>query len=458
LEGRKKMNSERFMTQSLITSPIGHIVSSILLKAIDAVNPEKAVAQFLHREESKLYIGKKSYEINQIGRIFLIGFGKASVPMGYAAINTLGGYLDSGILITKKYNNSTVLGIPVIEGSHPIPDQRSTDASRRIIQLLSSTKENDLVICLISGGGSSLMTLPVEGITLDQTQALTKTLLECGATINEINCLRKHISQVKGGQLARFATPANIATLILSDVVNDPIDVIASGPTAPDPTTYHDAIGILEKYEIVNKIPYQIRQHLNLGKKGEIPETPKPDDPIFLKVENNIVGNNFLAAKAAVSMAKQYGFNTMLLTTSLQGEASAAGKMIAAVAQQIASTGDPIQRPACIIMGGETTVTIRGNGQGGRNQELALGAVSDIDGIENTILITLATDGDDGPTDAAGAVVTGETKKRALAFGLNPIDFLRKNNSYEFFNPLNDLLKPGLTGTNVNDLTLLILF
>lgn len=452
------MNPERFMTKSLRASPIGHIASDILSNSIDAVDPGKAVAQYLHREASKLYIGEKLYDLNQFDRIFLIGFGKASVAMGKSAINTLGEYLSSGILVTKKIKGRFLQTVPVIEGAHPVPDQRSIDSAKQIIRLLSKTKENDLVICLISGGGSSLLTLPVEGISLNHIQDMTKILLACGATISEINCLRKHLSQVKGGQLARFAAPAYIASLILSDVVSDPLDVIASGPTTPDPTTYLDAIGILEKYGIDNEVSTEILQHLILGKTGEISETPKPDDPIFEKVENKIIGNNYLAAKAAVSQAKKHRFNTMLLTTSLQGEASTAGKMVAAIARQIATTGEPIRRPACIIIGGETTVTIRGNGKGGRNQELALSAVNEIAGLQNTMLITLATDGDDGPTDAAGAVVTGETWERAMASGLNPTDFLRKNDSYEFFNLLMDLLKPGLTGTNVNDLIFLMLY
>ena len=452
------MNSERFMTKSLRTSLIGHIASEILVNAIDAVDPEKVVAQYLHREKTNLFIGEKLYDLNHIDKIFLIGFGKASVPMGRSAINILGGHLSTGLLVTKNSSERSVRNVPIIQGAHPVPDQRSTNAAKRIIQLLSTTKVDDLVICLISGGGSSLLTLPEEGISLNHIQALTNILLECGATINDINCLRKHLSQVKGGQLARFASPAQIASLILSDVVSDPLDVIASGPTAPDPTTYDDAIGILEKYGVVKQVPTQIIQHLKLGKSGEIPETPKPDDPIFNKVENKIIGNNYLAAKAAVLQAKKHGFHTILLTTSLQGEASIAGKMIAAVARQIATTGDPIPRPACIIIGGETTVTIRGNGKGGRNQELALSTVNEITGFQNTMLITLATDGEDGPTDAAGAVVTGETYERAISSGLNPTDFLLRNDSYEFFNPLKDLLKPGSTGTNVNDLIFLMLY
>ena len=452
------MNSNRLMTQSLCTSPHGEHVAFILSAAIEAVDPRKAVKRFLQRDGKQLTIDNRIYNLSEIDRVLLIGFGKASIPMGEAAASILGEYLSDGTLITKGKVGSRNFQLPILEGAHPVPDQRSVDAAQRSKRLLSTTTEKDLVICLISAGGSSLLTLPVDGISLDHIQILTKSLLGCGATINEINCLRKHLSQVKGGQLARIAAPAQIATLILSDVVGDPLDVIASGPTAPDPTTFSDAHGILEKYGINDEIPNLIKQHLQRGISGEIIDTPKSDDPIFKNVKNKIIGNNYQAAKAAIKQADHYGFNTLLLTTSLQGEARIVGKMLAAIAKQVATTGEPIPRPACIIAGGETTVTLLGNGRGGRNQELALGAVNDIAGLRDTMLITLATDGDDGPTDAAGAVVTGTTWERAKVFGNNPSDFLDRNASYEFFEPLQDLIKPGMTGTNVNDLTFLIMF
>jgi hydroxypyruvate reductase len=258
--------------------------------------------------------------------------------------------------------------------------------------------------------------------------------------------------------LAQHAAPAQVATLILSDVVGDPLDVIASGPTVPDTTTFADALKALEKYEIREQVPAPIMEHLQHGILGEIADTPKVGDPIFGQVQNTVIGNNYQAARAALKVAQTEGFNTLLLTTSLQGEARQAGKMLAAIAKQVVTTGEPIPRPACIIAGGETTVTIRGDGLGGRNQELALAAVSELAGLPDVMLITLATDGDDGPTDAAGALATGETWERAKLSGLAPFEYLARNASHEFFDPLGDLLKPGPTQTNVNDLTFLIIF
>jgi len=454
--GTYTMDPNRLWTKSLRTSPIGDQVVNILAKALDAVDPAKAINQYMQRNNSKLRISNHSYDLEAFNRVFLIGFGKASIPMAESAIKILGNFLFDGLIITKGNNYRSELILPILEGAHPVPDQRSIDGAKKIKQLLSSTTKKDLVIFLISGGGSSLLTLPVIGITLDQIQTMTKILLACGATINEINCLRKHLSQVKGGQLARIASPAQITSLILSDVIDDPLDVIASGPTVPDPSTFSDAFRILDKYEIIDSIPVSIKVHLNRGINGDIFDTPKSDDPIFENVQNTVIGNNYQAAKAALVQAKKYGFNTLLLTTSLQGEARVAGKFIAAIAKQIAATGEPIPRPVCIIAGGETTVTVRGKGLGGRNQEFALGAVNDIAGLKDTLLITLATDGDDGPTYAAGAVVTGETREQAKLYGNIPSEFLNRNASYEFFDPLKDLLKPGMTDTNVNDLIFLI--
>ncbi len=258
--------------------------------------------------------------------------------------------------------------------------------------------------------------------------------------------------------MARIAAPAKIATLILSDVIGDPLDVIASGPTAPDLTNFSDGIGILEKYKEHLDVPEAIQRYLLRGLSGEIIDTPRGDDWIFENVQNIIIGNNYQATKAAIEQANEYDYNTLLLTTSLQGEARIAGKILASIAKQVATTGEPIQRPACIIAGGETTVTLSGDGHGGRNQELALGAVEELDGVDNIMLVTLATDGDDGPTDAAGAVVTGDTLHRANLLGNIPQEYLARNASYEFFDALGDLLKPGMTGTNVNDLTFLIIF
>ena len=452
------MKHERFRSKSIADSLHGDRVIRILKAALDAADPAASVERNMQRIDTQLTIGNRIYDLTTIDRVLMIGFGKASMLMGETTMDILGDYLSGGVLITKGQVTFQRINIPILEGAHPVPDMRSLVATQKIVDLLSTTSENDLVVCLISGGGSALLTLPVPGITLEDIQSLTKTLLRCGATINQINCLRKHLSQVKGGHLARLAAPSQIATLILSDVIDNRLDVIASGPTVPDASTYSDAIQILERLEIIEDVPDSILNYLKKGDNREIPETPKTGDPIFEKVHNTIIGNNYQASKAAIKQAEIEGFNTLLLTTSLQGEASIAGKILAAIAKQIASTGEPVCRPACIVIGGETTVTLRGGGLGGRNQELALGSVEDLSGINDLMLITLATDGDDGPTDAAGAVVTGETFERANALGKNPVDYLAKNASYEFFELLDDLLKPGMTGTNVNDLTFLILF
>ena len=450
------MDPNNLMTYSLSAHPMGGILANIIATSLDAVDPNKAIRRFIKRDKSILEIGAFIYDLDTIKNVYVIAFGKASYPMTLSAIDILGNHFTQGITIIKSKGAKLNHGHPslsIIEASHPIPDERCVEGSGSIIDLLSHTSKDDLVIFLISGGGSSLLTSPVKNITLDELQRLSRLLLNCGATINEINCLRKHLSQVKGGQLARIAAPSQIVTLIMSDVVGDPLDVIASGPTNPDSTTFSDAISVFEKYKLLHHAPESITSHLKQGARGIFEETPKANDPLFNNTQNLIVGNNLLAAKTAILEARRNGFNSILLTTSLEGEARFAGELLASIAKQINATGDPVRRPACIIAGGETTVKVTGEGFGGRNQELALAAVPNLIGLSETFLITLATDGDDGPTDAAGAVVTGDTYARAKALGLDPDVFLQRNDSYNYFKPLGDLLKPGITETNVCDLT-----
>jgi len=450
------MESKRFLTATLRTSPHGDKISRILAAAITAVDPTRAVANHLELKRDILSVGRRDYDLDVIKRVFLIGFGKASLPMAQSTADILRDRLSQGILITKAIQPKSIkqnLKITIIEASHPVPDERGVDGAQRIIELLQTTTTDDLVIFLISGGGSALLTAPVPSVSLDDLQRQSKVLLSCGANINEINTIRKHLSQVKGGNLARHAFPAQVVSLILSDVIGDPLDVIASGPTVPAPTTYANALSIIKKYDIAQDVPIPILNHLELGINGEISETPKTSEPVFQRTQNVIIGNNFRAAKAARERAVIEGFGVLLLTTRLGGEAREIGPVMAAIAQQIDATGDPIPRPACIIAGGETTITLRGDGLGGRNQELALSAVTGLAGIKDTFLVTLATDGDDGPTDAAGAVVSGNTLSQANLQGLKPAEFLSHNAAYEFFDPLGDLLKPGPTLTNVNDLT-----
>jgi glycerate 2-kinase len=301
-----------------------------------------------------------------------------------------------------------------------------------------------------------LMTLPAEGLTLIDLQATTQLLLRAGATIHQINAIRKHLDLIKGGGLARLANGATIVSLILSDVIGDDLSVIASGPTAPDPSTFAEAWQAIAQFDLIDQLPAAVRARLELGRAGQLPDTPKPGDAIFDRVQNIIIGSNTLAAQAAEAIAKKLNFNTLLLSTYIQGEAREVAQVAAAIAREIAQFERPIQRPACVIWGGETTVTLKGHGLGGRNQELALAAALAIDGLPNTLIVALGTDGTDGPTDAAGAIASGDTLARARNMSLDARAYLADNDAYHFFQPLGDLIMTGPTNTNVNDLLFLL--
>ncbi len=443
----------------------GDGVARTLAAALEAVEPGAAVRRALGAAGILSDVTQPLADFQYFTRIFLVSVGKASVPMAMAAADTLAGRLTGGVVITKLGHTvgwQPNRNLELIEAGHPIPNHQSLYAAKRIQDLLSATRTDDLVITLISGGGSALMVAPVPGVTLADLQELTTLLLTCGANIQEMNTLRKHLDQIKGGGLARLAYPATLITLILSDVVGDALDVIASGPTVPDPTTYKNAWQVLEDYRLTDRIPQSIYSYLQAGISHKQPETPKPGDPCFEHSlqrwsSPQIIGNNYHATQAAIEQAKNEGYHTLLLTNYLQGEARSAGCFIAAIARQIAYLGTPLSRPACLIAGGETTVSIKGCGLGGRNQELAFGAVVGLAGLCEVLLVSLATDGGDGPTDAAGAVVTGETLLRCQQRGLNPSSYLANNNAYPFFAALDDLLITGPTQTNVNDLVLLFL-
>ncbi len=451
-----------FSSFSISNHANGNGISRIMNAALAAVDPYSAVQQSVFRSENSLNIQNLTLDLQNYEHIYLIGAGKAGYPMAKAIAECLGSRLDQGIVIVKDgylpKQDFFLENISFIEAGHPVPDERGIAGTQKIIELAAQAGEKDLIIALISGGGSALFTSPAQGISLADLQILTRVLLACGASIDEINTLRKHLDSIKGGGLARFAAPAQLIALILSDVVGDPLEVIASGPTVPDPSTYQDAMGILEKYQITTQVPGSIFSRLLQGLQGQIGETPKPNDPVFRQVHNLIIGSNRLAALAAVKQAEQEGMNALLLTTFLQGEARTIGRTIGAIAREILASSQPIPCPACIVSGGESTVILRGDGLGGRNQELALGAVRELAGLPDTLLIALATDGGDGPTDAAGAVVSGKTLSRAMNLGLSPEDYLNRNDAYHFFETLDDLLKPGPTQTNVNDLTFLFVF
>lgn len=426
------MDTERFFTHSLRDPRVARILTA----ALNAVDPTAAVERYF-----------SSNPLPPAEGVFALGFGKAAVPM--ARVLSQFADLKDALVITKHASLLDLKPATIIESGHPVPDSRSLVAGKTALEFVSNLHEDDLLVCLISGGGSALMTAP--SVPLDDLQILTSALLACGARIDEINTLRRHLDRVKGGGVAK-ATKARVLSLILSDVVGSPLEAIASGPTAPDPSKKADALKVMEKYFLKdnnnNEIPASVLYSLSSN-----PETPKSDDPIFSRVQNIIVGDNALAVQAALKQAEKEGFYAESLGSHWQGEARDVGVELA---QKLRVTTKKQSRPFCLIAGGETTVTIQGDGTGGRNQELALAAVPELAGLDNVLLIPLATDGEDGPTDAAGAVVNGETLGRADMLGLDVADHLSRNDAYPFFEQLGDLLKIGPTGTNVNDLVFLV--
>ena len=435
----------------------GCVLASIQA-ALLAVEPAEAVKRHVTLRGERLQVGAATYDLGSYARIYVVGAGKASAAMAVALEDILGTRITSGWINVKDGYTAPTHKVRLHEAGHPLPDERGVQGSQHIASLLRETGERDLVFCLMSGGGSALMTLPAEGISLQDMHRLTRALLRCGATINEINTVRKHISQLKGGDLARIAFPAQVISLIVSDVIGNPLDVIASGPTSPDPTTFAQAYAVLDRYALLSEVPIVIVRHLQSGMHGGIAETPKAGDPALQHTQNFIVASNEHAACAAVEQARQMGLHTLLLSTSVEGEAREVAKVLAAVVKEVVRSGQPLPRPACIVAGGETTVTVRGDGLGGRNQELALAAAASIAGLDNVAIVALGTDGTDGPTDAAGAVCTGQTLQRAAHKGLSPAGFLANNDAYHFFEAIGDLIVTGPTNTNVNDLTLLFAF
>ena len=427
-------------------------IVQIMQAALDAANPTDAVLRFLGRQGRWLEVAGRRYDLEEYDNIYVVGAGKASASMAMAIERVLGDRITEGVVNVKYGHIQPTQRIVLHEAGHPIPDEAGIAGAQQIAALLAGAGERDLVICLISGGGSALMTLPVTGITLDDMRVLTDKLLRAGATINEVNTIRKHIERIKGGNLARLAYPARVVALILSDVVGNPLDVIASGPTVADSSTFAQAYGLVQRYQLEDELPGSIVQHLRRGAAGEIPDTPKAGDPALDRTQNVIVASNELAAHAAETHARKMGFNTMLLSTFIEGEAREVAKVFAAIAKEIAAYDTPLARPACLIAGGETTVTLRGQGKGGRNQELALAAALRIQGLDNVSIVSLATDGSDGPTDASGALAEGQTVQRAAACGLDAQAHLDRNDAYPFFAALHDLLLTGPTNTNVNDL------
>jgi len=412
---------------------------AIFRAALDAADPAAAVTAYLARRKFDRY-----------RHIYVLGAGKAGASMAQAVERVLGKRITAGLINVKYGHTARLRRIELNECGHPVPDAAGAAGAARIAAIAESAGRDDLVLCLISGGASALLPLPADGITLEEKQTTTRALLACGANIHEMNALRKHISRIKGGQLARLAAPATVESLLLSDVIGDDLDVIGSGPTAPDASTFAGVEAIVRKFKLA--LPASVRDHLDRGLSGDIAETPKPGDPLFANVRNTVIGSNRLALDAAARAARGLGYRTLILSSEIQGETRDVARMHAAIAREIVQTGHPIKPPACIITGGETTVTIRGAGLGGRNQEFALAAAIDIAGLERVVIFSAGTDGTDGPTDAAGAIVDGRT----LARNSDAPRFLEVNDSYHYFESLGDLVKTGPTHTNVMDVRLIL--
>jgi len=433
----------------------------IFAACLTAVNPYQAVKRFVHVQGNRLIVGMEGgpeteLDLAEFHHISLVGAGKATAPMAAAIEELFGERIQKG-LINVKYGFTQELAFTEItEAGHPVPDENGVKGTGKILDFLQSTGEKDLIFSLISGGGSALLPFPVGNITLSDKQEITRELLACGASIDEINAVRKHISSSKGGQMARAAFPATIINLMLSDVVGDKMDVIASGPFVPDNATFKDVWEIFNKYNLKD-IPPAIHEHMKAGLNGQISETPKENDKIFNRVFNFIVGSNILALESASAMAKTLGYETLILSSMVEGETREVARVHTAMAKEIVRTGRPIPAPACIITGGETTVTIRGEGLGGRNQEFCLAACMDLVELPpRVVILSGGTDGNDGPTDAAGALVDPFTVTRGKNAGMKAAEFLNRNDAYHFFEKTEDLLMTGPTNTNVMDVRLVL--
>ena len=390
------------------------------------------------------------------GRVLVVGAGKASGAMASAAEDALGDRIADGVVAVKDGHLAATRRVRLLEAGHPVPDERGAAAARAIHDLARTAGPDDLVLVLISGGGSALTPAPAPPITLAEKQGLTRLLLRVGANISQLNAVRKHCSILKGGQLARAAGSARVHALLLSDVIGDPLDVIASGPTAPDASTFAQALAILGRFDIADQVAPSIMQRLEEGWQGAIPETPKLGDPLFERVTNTVIGNNHLVVEAAMERARALGLAPHLLTRTLEGEAREVAVRFVALAREVRAGRGPLRPPCCLIAGGETTVTVKGQGSGGRCQEFALAAAIEMAGLPDVVVLAAGTDGSDGPTTAAGACADGESVARAHAIGVDVAARLAENDSNPALAALGDLIVTGPTNTNLLDLYLVV--
>lgn len=454
------VKNARALLQNARTPELGNargILIELVDGAIGSVSPYSAVRKWAKIDGGKLVVGGHELDLGEVDKVVAVGGGKACGGMALAVEQILGDRLTEGVVNIPVGAVPRTRKIRFVEAGHPIPTESSVRGVKGMMSTLGGLSERDLAICLISGGGSALMSLPAGNLGLGDLQETTQLLLKSGATIYELNAVRKHLSAVKGGQMAKAAYPARMVSLIISDVVGDRLDTIASGPTVPDQTTYSDALSVLEKYNLTEKVPVGVLDHLKRGAEGKIPETPKAKEDYFRNAFCEIIASNRDALEAAERIGRSHGLNVHILTTTMQGEARKVGEHLSHVAREVCEAGRPIPRPALLLSGGETTVTVKGKGVGGRNQELALAAVRGIADLDNVTIASFSTDGIDGPTDAAGAVADGFTLQKAVQRGLDPSSYLKNNDSYHFFKELGDLLLTGPTKTNVMDVVAMLI-
>ncbi len=432
------------------------IAERIFVAGVQSVLPGKMISDRVHIQDSLLFISEIQIPLDDLNCIYIIGAGKASAIMAQEIENILGGRITEGHVIVKYGHGCDLKYIKVTEAGHPLPDENGYLAAKKILEIVRKAGSKDLIICLVSGGGSSLLADFPEGSNINDIIIINDLLLKCGADIKEMNTVRKHLSQIKGGQLAKAAHPAILVSLILSDVIGDSLDTIASGPTVPDTTTFEDALSVIEKYDLLTEIPDSLLNYLENGIEGIHPETPKPDDPVFSKINNLIIGSNKIALDAALQKAKEFGLNSFIITSELKGDTIRMAEQIVETAIQF-QKDNTIKKPCCLLFGGETTLKVSGNGTGGRNQHFALYSALLLKNKNGITLLAAGTDGTDGPTNAAGAVVDTITFEHAKKQDLEIEKYIHDFDSFYFFEKSGGHIITGPTLTNVMDLVILII-